>query len=67
MANSAMVPLYSTAGWGCMQVAGAINKAKKAEIVGNLTEKLQASTLVFGMEYQGITVRIPALGGLCTS
>ena len=50
-----------------MQVAGAINKARKAEIVGNLTEKLQASTLVFGMEYQGITVRIPALGGLCTS
>lgn len=43
-----------------MQVAGAINKAKKAEIVGNLTEKLQASTLVFGMEYQGIAVRAPA-------
>lgn len=38
-------------------MAKAINKAKKAEIVDKLTEKLQASTLVYGMEYQGIAVR----------
>lgn len=39
-----------------MQAAGAISRTKKTEIVANLTEKLQSSTLVFGMEYQGIGV-----------
>lgn len=40
-----------------VQVAGAISKEKKASIVGNLTELLNKSTMVYGMEYKGISVR----------
>lgn len=58
-----MVAVRKRLGLDCLtmpQVRNALSRTRKEETVELLVEKMQTSSVVFGMRFKGLDVRIPA-------